>query len=45
MPQGKTDLGPKDHGQYAGQGVCCGVSIASGVFLVFYYPTMSIMLH
>ena len=30
-----TDQGPYDCGRYNGQGVCCGLSTASEVFLIF----------
>ena len=30
-----TDQGPKGHGEYNGQGVYCGLSTASEVFLTF----------
>ena len=32
----------KDHSQYNGQGVYCGLSTASEVFLIFYYPKIPI---
>ena len=33
-----TDQGPYDRGQYDDQGVYCGLSTASEVFLIFLLP-------
>ena len=42
LPQGHhTDQGPQGRGQYYGQGVYCGLSTASEVFIIFFYPTIS----